>query len=64
MRDSAADSLGSIARLGRAPGVHLLAAAQRPDARVLSGKLEQQPALPAAARHAVAVGGADGPRRR
>lgn len=38
-RDSAADSLGSIARLGRAPGVHLLAAAQRPDARVLSGEL-------------------------
>lgn len=39
VRDEAADALGSLARLGRAPGVHLLAAAQRPDARVLSGEL-------------------------
>ncbi len=39
LRDAAADSLGSIARLGRAPGVHLLAAAQRPDAKVLAGEL-------------------------
>lgn len=32
-------AIASIARLGRAPGVHLLLVAQRPDAKVLEGEL-------------------------
>lgn len=39
LQDEAADALGSIARVGRTAGVHLLLAAQRPDAKVLAGEL-------------------------
>ncbi len=38
-QDAAADALQSIAGLGRAPGVHLIVAAQRPDAKVLAGAM-------------------------
>lgn len=38
MKGEAAMILGSIARLGRAAGVHLVIATQRPDAKIISGE--------------------------
>lgn len=40
MVDEAQNIIGSIARLGRAAGVHLVIATQRPDAKLLPGELK------------------------
>lgn len=39
LQDAAADALQSIAGVGRSAGVHMVVAAQRPDAKILSGAL-------------------------
>lgn len=40
LRGQCSGAIGSVARLGRAAGVHLMLATQRPDATVLSGELK------------------------
>lgn len=40
LKGDAASKIGSIARLGRAAGVHLMIATQRPDAKLVSGELK------------------------
>lgn len=45
MKGEAAMILGSIARLGRAAGVHLVIATQRPDATVIAGETKQNLAV-------------------
>lgn len=40
LRGEASQILGSIARLGRAAGVHMLVATQRPDASIIKGELK------------------------
>lgn len=45
MKGEAAMIIGSIARLGRAAGVHLVIATQRPDATVISGETKQNLAV-------------------
>lgn len=45
MKGEAAMIIGSIARLGRAAGVHLVIATQRPDATVIAGETKQNLAV-------------------
>lgn len=45
LKGEAAMAIGSIARLGRAAGVHLVIATQRPDATVISGETKQNLAV-------------------
>ncbi len=40
LKGDASSKIGSIARLGRAAGVHLMIATQRPDAKLISGELK------------------------
>lgn len=40
LKGEAASKIGSIARLGRAAGVHLMIATQRPDAKLIPGELK------------------------
>lgn len=52
MKGEASKLIGDIARLGRAAGVHLVLATQRPDATVIYGELKQNLALRVAAGRA------------